>query len=109
MGETSHRLSIKKLTLSGFVVDADPLLQWFDPKKLRCIQFKGRCIDAGFWLPEAMKDVVVLYPRKIDLAPVPAGLVKIDMAKDVSVLELKNGKAMETIPLGECEDSEMSS
>lgn len=73
MGRTSRRLSIRKITLSGFVVDADPFIQWFDPEKLRCIHFKGRCIDAGLWLPLSMKKVSVHFARNIDLQPVPIG------------------------------------
>lgn len=91
MGRTSHRLSIRKITLSGFVVDADPFIQWFDPQKLRCINFKGRCIDAGFWLPLSMK-VTVRFPRNIDHQPVPVGILKIDVKRDLSVVELEGGK-----------------
>ncbi|KAJ5580297.1 uncharacterized protein N7459_006282 [Penicillium hispanicum] len=101
MGNTSRRLSIKKLTLSGFVVDADPFLQWFDPDKLRSIQFKGQCIDAGFWLPSSMKHVLVLFPRRLDLETVPVGIVNINMQKDVKVVELNNGKEMAKAPLGQ--------
>ena len=105
MGHPAHRLTIKKLTLNGFVVDADPFLQWFDPKKLHIIQFKGHCIDAGFWLSKAMQNIVVLTPRKIDRTAVPVGIVDIDMPKDVNVVELNSGNVSDKALLGEYESS----
>ncbi|KNG84222.1 hypothetical protein ANOM_007278 [Aspergillus nomiae NRRL 13137] len=39
LGRTRTRLSIRTLALSGFVVDADPFLQWFDCGKLKCVRF----------------------------------------------------------------------
>lgn len=86
-GRTLNRLSIKKLTLSGFVVDADPFIQWFDPKRLRTIHFKENCVDAGFYLARPLKAVVVLFPKEESL---PARSV--DLSTDLKVVELKNGK-----------------
>ncbi|KAJ5273780.1 hypothetical protein N7478_008905 [Penicillium angulare] len=97
IGRTSRRLPIRKITLSGFVVDADPFIQWFDSSKLRCINFKGQCIDSGFWLPLSMKKVSVRFPRKIDSQPVPVGILKIDINKDLTVMDLKNGKMAKKI------------
>ncbi|KAJ5109486.1 hypothetical protein N7456_006161 [Penicillium angulare] len=94
MGRTSHRLPIRKITLSGFVVDADPFIQWFDAKKLRCINFKGQCVDSGFWLSLSMKKVSVRFPRKIDYQPVPVGILKIDIKKDLIVVDLEKGKVI---------------
>lgn len=85
MGPTCKQLTIKKLTLSGFVVDADPFIHWFDPVKLRSIHFKGQCVDAGFWLPASMEKVSVRVPRPIDLEAVPVGIVKFDPRKDLGV------------------------
>lgn len=104
MGRTCKRLSIKSLTLSGFVVDADPFLHWFDPLKLRSVHFKGQCVDAGFWLPQAMDTVAVRCPRKIDLDVVPVGVLKLDLKKDSEVVELKGGKKVGGGVLG---DSDM--
>ncbi|KAJ5631869.1 uncharacterized protein N7484_011969 [Penicillium longicatenatum] len=96
MGRTSRRLSIRKLTLSGFVIDADPIIQWFDPKKLRYLHFKGRCIDAGLWLPLSMKGVSVQYPQESDLRAVPVGIVNIDLQKDLNAEVIGGKKIIET-------------
>jgi hypothetical protein len=101
MDRTSHRLTIRTLTLSGFVVDADPFLQWFDPQRLRSIHFRGECIDAGFWLPPAMQKVTVRCPRKIDLEPVPVGILSLNLPKDLSVVELENGQKVHEVVFGD--------
>ncbi|OGM40418.1 hypothetical protein ABOM_010869 [Aspergillus bombycis] len=62
MGRTRTRLSIRTLVLSGFVVDADPFLQWFDCGKLKCVRFRDGCVDAGLWLGEDMGSVTVVWP-----------------------------------------------
>ncbi|KAJ6121300.1 hypothetical protein N7512_003765, partial [Penicillium capsulatum] len=98
MGPTRQRLSIKKLTLSGFVVDADPFVQWFDPEKFRSIHLKGQCIDAGLWLPQSMTKVSVRVPRPIDLDAVPVGILKLDLHRDIKVVTLKRGRVMKTSP-----------
>lgn len=98
MGRTCRLLSIKSLILSGFVVDADPLLQWFDPLKLHSIAFKGQCVDAGFWLSRVMSRVVVKGPETIQAVPV--GVVKIDL-KELKVIELNGGKLVEGVT---CDD-----
>ncbi|KAJ6015911.1 hypothetical protein N7540_010502 [Penicillium herquei] len=92
MGRTSSRLTIRKLTVSGFVVDADPFIQWFDPLKLRCIHFKGHCVDAGVWLPLAMRNVSIRYPKAIDLRPVPVGVLKINVKQDLEIVNLGDEK-----------------
>jgi hypothetical protein len=91
MGRTSKRLSIKHLNLSGFVVDADPFLNWFDPEKLEIIKFKGQCVDAGFWLPQSMENVTVRYPRKSELEPVAVGMVSVDVQKELKVVNMQDG------------------
>ncbi|KAJ5681376.1 uncharacterized protein N7477_001316 [Penicillium maclennaniae] len=103
LDRTSHRLTIKSLTLSGFVVDADPFLQWFDPQRLRSIYFKGECIDAGFWLPPAMQRVIVRCPRNVDLEPMPVGILTLNLRKDLMVVEMKDGKKVYEIVLGDSE------
>ncbi|KAJ5778732.1 hypothetical protein N7520_001978 [Penicillium odoratum] len=96
MGHPSRRLSICKLTLSGFIVDADPIIQWFDPEKLRTIQFKGYCVDAGLWLPLSMRSVSIQVPKKIHLQAVPFGYVKVNLEKDLKALEIRGGKVLES-------------
>ncbi|KAL4869604.1 hypothetical protein BDV12DRAFT_196233 [Aspergillus spectabilis] len=66
IGSTRNRLSIRILILTGVVVDADPFLHWFDPDRLKCINFKDNCVDAGFWLSHCMRKVSVLFPKVID-------------------------------------------
>lgn len=87
-GRTLNRLSIKKLTLSGFVVDADPFIQWFDPSRLRTIHFKDNCVDAGFYLTRALKTVAVLFPK--EETPIP--VCSVDLSSNLKVIELRGGK-----------------
>src|SRR3954453_20554217 len=70
MGPTSKRLGIKTISLSGFVVDADPFLHWFDSEKLRTIHFKAHCVDAGLWLPRNMRNVTIRLSKPFDLEAV---------------------------------------
>ncbi len=91
MDRTPKYLSIKHLTLSGFVVDADPFVHWFDPEKLQSIKFKGRCLDAGLWLPESMKNVIVRHSGKIELEPVAVGMVSVDAQQELKVMDVENG------------------
>ncbi|KAE8147776.1 hypothetical protein BDV25DRAFT_131807 [Aspergillus avenaceus] len=63
-GRTRQKLSIRTLVLSGFVVDGDPFLQWFDAQRLKCVRFRDECVDAGFWLGGAMAGVGVVWPRE---------------------------------------------
>jgi hypothetical protein len=91
IGRTSKRLSIKHLTLSGFVADADPFLNWFDAEKMESIIFKGQCIDAGFWLPHSMENVTVRHPRTIELGPVAVGMVSVDVQKELKVVNMQDG------------------
>jgi hypothetical protein len=58
-------LPIARLVLAGFVVDAGPFFRWFKPIRLRNIEFKHGCIDAGFALPSPMSNsVTVTWPGK---------------------------------------------
>lgn len=95
-GSTRNRLSIRTLVLSGVVVDADPFLHWFDPKRLKCINLKENCVDAGFWLPHCMKKVTVLFPWQID-EPTVIGR-RVDSSAELKVVELKGGKKIGEIP-----------
>ncbi|KAI1936432.1 hypothetical protein LOZ04_001240 [Ophidiomyces ophidiicola] len=65
LGPTSEKLPVVKLTLMGFVVDSDPFFLWFNPHRLRSIDFKDHCVDAGFALPVKMSEhVIVSWPRE---------------------------------------------
>ena len=90
---SSPLLPIKRLTLSGFVVDAGPFLQWFDPQKLRSIYFKGHCVDSGFWVPSPMQQVSLRVAKDIDLKPMVVGLLKIDVKRDVKVVDASHQAA----------------
>ncbi|CEL06621.1 hypothetical protein ASPCAL09793 [Aspergillus calidoustus] len=96
MGSTRNRLSIRTLVLTGVVVDADPFLHWFDPKRLKCINFKDYCVDAGFYLSHCMKKVSILFPRMIE-EPVLRGR-RVNPAAELKVIELKGGKKVGEIP-----------
>lgn len=94
MGPIHKLLPIKFLTLSGFVIDADPFVQWFDPSKLRRIHFKGQCVDAGFWLPDTMQDVTVRSPMTMGAEAVPVGIFKLDLKKGLKEIEVRGGKVV---------------
>ncbi|KKZ63044.1 hypothetical protein EMCG_02614 [[Emmonsia] crescens] len=64
IGSTLPLLPIVKLSLTGFVVDADPF-RLFNPHRLRLIDFKNDCVDAGFALPDCMREQVVVYWPKL--------------------------------------------
>lgn len=97
MGRTAKCLRIKTLTLTGLVVDADPFLHWFDPKRLRKICFQGNCIDSGFWLSRGMRKVAVRYTKTIDLDPIPVGIVPLELKKDLKVVDLRGGKKVHEV------------
>ena len=69
------------------MVDADPFLHWFDPKRLRKICFKRGCVDSGFWLSRGMRKAGVHYAMQTDLEPVPVGIVPLEWEKDLKVGE----------------------
>lgn len=89
-GRTLHRLSIKTLTLAGFVVDADPFLLWFDPKRLRCVHFLDHCVDAGFYLCLPMRGVVVRFPREVGERVVWGR--RVEVRRELKVVELRGGR-----------------
>ncbi|KAI9870365.1 MAG: hypothetical protein M1830_004337, partial [Pleopsidium flavum] len=62
-GSVNEKLSVTILRLTGFVVDADPFKGWFDPNKLREVDFANDCIDAGFGLSaEMLRKVKITCP-----------------------------------------------
>lgn len=88
MGRTIDLLPVVKLSLTGFVVDSDPFFLWFNPHRLRVLNFKNDCVDAGFTLPAKMAEhVVVNWPNRVSnnvcvSMPVTAGKAKlIDLGK----------------------------
>lgn len=89
-GSTNTRIPIKKLTLKGFVVDADPILQWFDPERLRTVYFKGDCINAGLWIPPSMNHVSFRVAKELDIRPVAVGIIKIDLGRDVKAVDVRH-------------------
>lgn len=63
-GDGSRYLSVVSLSLGGFVVDAGPFSRWFSPLRLRHVEFKYGCVDAGFALPSHMNHLVpITSPR----------------------------------------------
>lgn len=59
-GASLRYLPIVKLVLAGFVVDAGPFFRWFNPMRLRKVEFAHGCIDAGFALPSHMHNLVTV-------------------------------------------------
>ena len=101
-GRTCNRLSIKTLILTGFVVDADPFLHWFDPQRLQCVDFKNDCVDAGFYLCRAMKKVVVRFPRRVEERMVVGRWV--DLKKELRVVEIGEGGRGGALGCGKVDD-----
>ncbi|KAJ6098538.1 hypothetical protein N7467_000073 [Penicillium canescens] len=97
MDTTSKRLGIKTISLSGFVVDADPFLHWFDPEKLRTIHFKAHCVDAGLWLPRNMRNVTIRLSKPFDLEAVPIGIVTLNLLKDLNIITLEKGRKVSQV------------
>ena len=90
-GRTLNRLSIKTLTLTGFVVDADPILLWFDPRRLRSIHFQDNCVDAGFYLCLPMRRrVVVRFPMEVKERVV--SVRRVDLRGELRVVEIRGGR-----------------
>ncbi|KAG5207270.1 hypothetical protein GTR04_0882 [Trichophyton interdigitale] len=91
MGCTLDRLPIVKLTLTGFVVDADPFFMWFNPHRLRVINFKNDCVDAGFAIPRLMSDrVVVSWPNTVAEYAMQVRHVKPGEVKLIDIPKRKN-------------------
>ncbi|KGO69838.1 hypothetical protein PITC_043010 [Penicillium italicum] len=59
-------LPVKHLTLTGFAVDGDPFGMWF--RNLEEVHFKKDCIDCGFWLSRAQRDVRVRHSDEFGVA-----------------------------------------
>ncbi|OQE35116.1 hypothetical protein PENCOP_c014G04895 [Penicillium coprophilum] len=59
-------LPVKYLTLTGFAVDGDPFGMWF--RNLEEIHFKKDCVDCGFWLSRAQRNVRVRHSNEYGVA-----------------------------------------
>ncbi|CAG7936530.1 unnamed protein product [Penicillium nalgiovense] len=64
-------LPIKRLTLTGFAVDGDAFVMWF--RNLEEVHFKKDCVDCGFWLSRAQRDVRVRHSDQFGVARGEAG------------------------------------
>jgi hypothetical protein len=105
IGSTRNRLSIRTLILTGVVIDADPFLHWFDPDRLKCINFKDNCVDAGFWLSHCMRKVSVLFPkvieedaivgRQVDLKSGGLKVIRIEGGKKVGEIWYRGKESLE--------------
>lgn len=95
-GPVTEKLPIATLRLTGFVVDADPFKRWFDPEKLREIDFTQDCIDAGFGLSVNMlQKVKISYPGGEAPKVLQAQAFKLS---DVKLITLKKGKKVAEEP-----------
>ena len=97
-GVNLRYLPIVKLVLAGFVVDAGPFFRWFNPMRLRQIDFKYGCIDAGFALPSHMNSLVtVSWPEKLPSVTQRITVSRIGQ-QDVKTVRVKrkNGVAVQT-------------
>ena len=89
LGPTRNRLSITKLSLTGFVVDADPFELWFDHRRLRLLHFRNDCVDAGFYLPPEMHHVEIKFPLNIKEEAMWA--YRFSPKEDLRLIEMKRG------------------
>jgi hypothetical protein len=89
-----NRLPIKKLVLSGFVVDAEPFFKWFNPNLLRTIEFKHDCLDAGFALPAFMEGrVEIFWPQEENPNGTETAIEgKVYQSKQLAAEEFKGGQ-----------------
>ncbi|KAK2733665.1 hypothetical protein FQN57_002062 [Myotisia sp. PD_48] len=96
MGCTLERLPVVQISLTGFVIDSDPFFQWFNPHRLRIINFKNDCVDAGFTLPRFMTEhVIVSWPNHLEEYAAwakcikPSEIKRIDLEKKQDPLPTK--------------------
>ncbi|KAJ5572249.1 hypothetical protein N7535_005909, partial [Penicillium sp. DV-2018c] len=60
-----QHLSVKVLTLSGFVLDGDAFAMWF--RDLEQVHFKKNCVDCGFWLGPSQRGVRVFHSEGVEV------------------------------------------
>ncbi len=93
-GVNLRYLPVVKLVLAGFVVDAGPFFRWFNPMRLRCVEFKYGCIDAGFALPSHMNNLVtVSWLGKSDLNTQAVTVSKVE-PPDIKTVCIKRRPSM---------------
>ena len=94
--ENMRYLPIRKLTLMNFVVDGGAIARWFDPERLDEIVFKSGCLDAGFFIPEAMQEVKITTPTPPQICrwvrPGEVKLVKLHKGQVVPEMEQSRAK-----------------
>ena len=83
-------LPVENLTLMNFVVDGGSIMRWFDPKRLKELEFREGCIDAGLYLREDMERTKIISPKPRPLHQF-ARVIKLG---EVKTAELKNGKVV---------------
>ena len=85
-------LPVVRLVLSGFVVDAGPFFQWFDMKRLRQVDFKYNCVDAGFSLPASLTNMVKVKRPDAELRGCTMIKVTRVARENIRTITLKKGK-----------------
>lgn len=99
-GVNLRYLPIVKLVLAGFVVDAGPFFRWFNPMRLRQIEFKYGCIDAGFALPSHMTNLVtVTWPGKLPWKTQMVAVSRIRQ-QDIKTVRIKSKPTSSSQPNG---------
>ncbi|KAJ6185217.1 hypothetical protein N7519_006518 [Penicillium mononematosum] len=76
-------LPVKHLTLTGFAVDGDAFAMWF--RNLEGVHFKKDCVDCGFWLSRAQRDVRVRHSDQFGVArgeAGPSGATSIELGEE---------------------------
>ncbi|CAG8894138.1 unnamed protein product [Penicillium egyptiacum] len=82
-------LPVKHLTLTGFAVDGAAFAMWFG--NLEEVHFKKDCIDCGFWLSRAQRDVRVRHSDEFGVArggDGPSGANSIEELGEEALAEL---------------------
>lgn len=88
-GVNLRYLPVVKLVLAGFVVDAGPFFRWFNPMRLRHIDFKYGCVDAGFALPSHMSTLVTIsWPGRQSQESQPVTVSRVQK-HDIKTIYLK--------------------
>ena len=76
-----NKLSLRKLSLSGFAVHGKPIVEFFDPTKFKEIRFISKCVDGGFSLAGTQfSGVIVTSPaaeaHHMTVSRIPPGTVR---------------------------------
>ncbi|RMZ82958.1 hypothetical protein DV737_g1834, partial [Chaetothyriales sp. CBS 132003] len=92
-------LPVEKLSLERFVVDGGSIMRWFDPQRLREIEFEDGCVDAGLYLEPEMCHVKTTAPTTRPQHCLPHYLDRRPMGRvvkmgELKVVELKKGRVV---------------